>query len=170
MRGLKYLLPGILVFASCTRRPPPLPEAPGELLSSIDVADPRAAVQMVRGFWQIEGNEWRWTRKQFAAVLHPPDHSREKGARLQLKLSLPPAILQNLGPITLGAAVNGFPLPTELFAQAGDYLYTRDVPADAIDADAVLVEFTADKAAPPGPDTGDRELTLIAYRVSLTEK
>jgi hypothetical protein len=156
-------------LGSCSRRLASLPEASAELLSAIDVADPKAAVQMVRGFWQVEGDAWRWTRGDFAVVLKSPERASRAGARLELKLSLPASSLERLGPIRVRAAVNQLPLPEETYSQAGEYLYVREVPAAALIDNEVLVEFTADKTMPPAPDNGDRELALIAYRVGLTE-
>ena len=46
-------------------------EAP-PLSSTIATADPRAAAQLVSGFYGVEQNSWRWTAGQFSVLLRPP--------------------------------------------------------------------------------------------------
>jgi hypothetical protein len=167
MRGLKtsVLFPLLLLF-SCARNEP-LPEAPAELLSVVDVADPAAVLQLTHGFSMLEDGRWRWTKREFRVVLQPPEGANSNGARLELTFDFPRAVLERLGPIRLGAEVNGLRLPPESFAESGRQAYTREVPAVALSEGAVAVDFTTDKALPPDPEGDDRELALIAFRIAL---
>lgn len=144
-------------------------EDDGQLVSVINVADPRGSVQLTRGFHGLENQSWRWTMKNFTATLRPPAGSAQKGAKLELKFTIPEVMFNRLGAMTLDARVNGNDLGPQTFSNAGDYVYTRDVPASALLSDAVAVDFAVDKGLPPGnPDP--RELAVIVTSVGLISK
>lgn len=127
------------------------------------MADPQAAAQMTHGFHSLE-NGWRWVASKFGVTLAPPEGST---AQLELKFALPAAVVDRLGAVTLSATVNGKPLEPETFKTSGNQVYTRD--AGMVGPGPVTVEFSTDKALPPG--NGDaRELALIVTRVSLLAK
>jgi hypothetical protein len=71
--------------------------------------------------------------------------------------------------MTLSASVNGLALAPETFTQAGDHVYTREVPANALNGEAVTVEFSVDKSLPP-TEQDSRELSLIVFSVGLIAK
>ena len=177
MWGLAAFRPALLaalvalLLAACSRRAAlgPLPEEPAELLSSVNVADPRATVQLAGGFSRLEFGAWRWTTRRFRVVLKPPADAGARGAILELSFWLPPVILDPLGPVTLSATVNGLALSAERFAQPGAQAYRRDVPAAALAGDAVAVEFATDKWLPPSSDD-DREFALLAQGAALLPK
>jgi hypothetical protein len=141
-------------------------ELPADLLSSFAVADPRAAVQLTRGFYGLEGNSWRWTAGAFGVVLAPPQGARERGATLELKLSIPDVIFQKLGPMTLRASFHGEALMPETFAAAGEHVYKREIPPSMFGDGAVSIEFTTDRSLPPG-EADTRELALVVTAVGL---
>lgn len=147
----------------------PLPEEPGELLSVIEMSNPRGFVQLASGFWNLEGNAWRWATKDFKVVLRSPAQAETKGARLQVNLRIPPIIHDRLGSVTLQAKVNGHTLSPETYGEVQTYVYDRDVPAAALTKSAVLVEFTTDKST-PAPEDASRELSVIIISVGLTAK
>ena len=166
---LLVLLAAVAVApAACKRKRKVRAEpANAQLVSVLAMNDPLAAIQLVRGFYSLEGGAWRWTMKSFAVVLRPPENSGQNGARLDLKLTVPGVIVDKIGAVTVSATVGGRVLKPETYAQAGDYVYSRDVPAAVLSGDGVLVEFTIDKALPPsGGDA--RELALVATGVGLT--
>ena len=139
-------------------------------VSIVNMNDPAASPQLVRGFYQVENGLWRWTMKQFQVALKPPPGSAQKGARLTFKFTIPEVISSRLGPITLNAAINGVPLPPETYKKPGDYVFARDVPASALlKDDAVIAAFTSDKAIPPSPNDA-RELALVAVSVGLESR
>jgi hypothetical protein len=65
--------------------------------------------------------------------------------------------------------VNGTAIDPETFSQAGDCVYVHDVPAQALVADVVTVEFSTDKAIAPS-DQDKRELALIVRSIGLVAK
>ena len=132
------------------------------------VDDPATTAQLVRGFYALEGNSWRWTMRKFTVALKPPAGSAQNGARLSLKFTLPEAGFKQMGPTTVAATINGLSLPPETYSRPGDYVYTRDVPGSALSIDLVTVDFTSDKSfAPPGDA---RELSLIVVSAGLEPK
>jgi len=139
------------------------------LASSVSMGDPKAETQLVSGFYGVEAGAWRWTGKQFTVLLRAPSGSAQKGGRLQLKLTVPPVVIDKLKAISLSASANGAALPPESYTQPGDYIYTRDVPPSALTGESVRVDFQLDKAIPPsGSDL--RELGIIALSASLESK
>ena len=107
--------------------------------------------------------------RSFGVVLRPPEAALGHGARLELRFTLPPQTIQKAGVITVRAAVNGFHLDPQSFAAAGDHAYIRDVPAEALEAGAVTVEFSTGKVTQAG--SGEiRELALVVTAVGLTAR
>jgi len=137
--------------------------------SVISTADPRAAAQLVRGFYPIEGESWRWTGKDFAVSLGPPRGAAQKGAELTVQFAIPDDTVHKRPSVTLSATVGGLKLAPETYTQAGDLSYSRDVPADRLTGDTVLFEFTLDKALPPNPPDV-RALGIIVSQVGLQAK
>lgn len=143
-------------------------EAP-RMASAVSMGDPKAETQLAAGLYGVEAGAWRWTAKQFAVVLRPPSGSAQTGGKLQLKLTVPPVVIEKLKTVSLSATANGSALPPETYTQAGDYVYTRDVPASALTGDSVRIDFQLDKAVPPsGSDI--RELGIIVLSASLESK
>jgi len=140
-----------------------------ELLSVIPMDDPHADAQLVDGFYSLEGNGWRWTAGKFSVILRSPMGSGQDGARLELMLNMPEAVLQQLGAVTLSARIGGSSLAPEKYSEPGGYIYGRDVPASALSGESVSVEFTTDKAIPAGK-MEKRELALIVTSVGLVAK
>jgi len=144
-------------------------EKAAPLVSVVNMNDPAAAAQLVRGFYTLEAATWRWTMKQFEVALKPPPGASEKGARLSFRLAVPDAVVSKFGPVTLSAAINGLALPPETYAKSGNYVYERDVPASALKGDAIAVQFISDKGIAPSAQDA-RELSLIAVSIGLVGK
>jgi hypothetical protein len=136
------------------------------LASMVNVADPADSAQLVRGFSNVEGDAWRWSTSKFAVVLRPPAGSAQNGAKLEMNFTLIDTLVKKLGPMTVTATVNGIAIAPETYAQAGDFLYSHEVPASALTADVVTVEFSTDKSIPPS-DQDKRELALIVKTIGL---
>ncbi len=139
------------------------------LASVVNVADPGDSAQLVRGFSNVEADAWRWTTSKFSVVLRPPAGAAQNGAKLQLVFTLHEAVVKKLGPVTVNATVNGTAVGPETFSAAGDYTYSHEVPASALGADVVTVEFTTDKALAP-TEQDKRELALIVKTIGLVAK
>ena len=153
-----------------------VPNEPGEpieedeqaataLLSSVNVADPRAEAQILRGFHGLEQRAWRWTERKFAVVLAPPPPGQP--VVLNVTFSLPGVVVDAVGAVTMTARVNGAEVGSQIFASAGqDFQFEAPVPAELLGADPAEVEIELDKAMQPG-ERDPRELGVIAISVSF---
>jgi hypothetical protein len=139
------------------------------LATIVHVADPRAAAQLLSGFYGVEQNAWRWTAGKFSVVLRPPRTAAAKGATLQLKFTVPEVVIVKLKAMSLSASVNGTPLSPESYTQPGEFTYTRDVPANLLVGESAKVDFTLDKTMPPSA-SDQRELGVVATTVGLEPK
>jgi len=144
-------------------------ESPQALASVLHVADPRATVQLLKGFYDVEQNAWRWTMSKFSVTLRPPKGAAEKGATLQVRFSLPDPVIEKLKSVTLTANVAGTSLPGETFDKAGEQVYSRPVPAAALKGDAVAVDFALDKFLPAGA-VDQRELGIVVSTIGFEVK
>ncbi len=164
------VLLGFVAFGSagCRRKKKGKTREDG-LASVINVADPADSAQIVRGFSSVEADAWRWSTSKFSVVLRPPAGSAQNGAKLNLTFTLHDAVVGKLGPVTVSATVGGTPVASETFSQAGDYVYSHEVPASALGSDVVTVEFSTDKALAP-TEQDKRELALIVKSIGLVPK
>ena len=159
---------GLVMFPAGCRRKKSTKTREDGLASVVNMGDPGDAAQIVRGFSNIEADAWRWSTSKFAVVLRPPSGAAQNGAKLQMAFTLHDAV-NKLGPMTVKATVNGTAIDPETFSQSGDCVYAHDVPAQALVADAVTVEFSTDKAIAPS-DQDKRELSLIVRSIGLVAK
>jgi hypothetical protein len=171
MRSLSLtliLLPLLLAGSGCKRRHNSSGQAQ-LLASSIYAGDPNVASHFASGFYGVEENAWRWTGKDFAVDLSPPLHSDQKGAQLVMKLAVPDAVIQKLASVQLSASIQGSKLDPQIYTKAGQYTYTRDVPADKLQGDVVRIDFAVDHTLPP-TETDQRQLGIIVSEVGLVAK
>jgi hypothetical protein len=140
-------------------------EAP-MLASVVATADPHAATQLVGGFYGVEQNSWRWTAGRFSVVLRPPRSAAAKGALLQLKFTIPDVSISQLKTVSLSAYVAGTPLAPESYTRAGQFIYSRDVPANLLGGDVARIDFSLDKSIPPSA-SDHRELGVIVSMVGF---
>ncbi|MBV8817825.1 MAG: hypothetical protein JO022_05670 [Acidobacteriaceae bacterium] len=143
----------------------PACESMPEPESSIRMNDTKLAGQLLHGFYFIEGNGWRWTARMFSVALKPPGVAAN-GATLVLNLFVPPSQIQNVGSLTLHAAIDGHPLKSQTYAKPGAFEYTRDIPSELLDTNIVPIDFCLDKATPPSPQDG-RELGVVVTAIAL---
>lgn len=162
-----------LCAAACRRVAPDLAgyteEEPPHLSSSISTADPHAAPQLLSGWYQVEQNAWRWTARNFAAVLRPPPGSATLGATLELRFAVPDVVITLLKSLTISACIGDLRIAPETYRQPGDQVYVRDVPPSVLTGDSVRVDFSLEKAIPPSQGYG-RELGVIVHSLSLVTK
>lgn len=171
MRSLSLtliLLPLLLAGSGCKRRHNSSGQAQ-LLASSIYAGDPNVASHFASGFYGVEENAWRWTGKDFAVDLSPPLHSDQKGAQLVMKLAVPDAVIQKLASVQLSTSIQGYKLEPQIYTKAGQYTYTRDVPADKLQSDVVRIDFALDHALPP-TESDQRQLGIIVSEVGLIAK
>jgi hypothetical protein len=143
-------------------------EAPA-LASVVATADPQAAKQLIGGFYGVEQNSWRWTAGRFSVRLRPPRAAAADGAVLQLKFAIPEIALAKLKGVSLSAYVNGTALAPETYTEAGQFIYSRDVPASLLAGDATRIDFSLDRTI--APTAGDhRELGVVVSLVGFQPK
>ena len=143
------------------------PTGPATMLSA---ADPRAAVQFTKGFYEVEDGQWRWSMREFSVALKPPAGADAKGATLYAKILFPDASIQKLGPVTLSAKIGSFTTTPARYDKPGLYEYRADLPASALTTSGMAtVDFTLDKALAPGV-VDLRELGSIVRIVGFEAK
>ncbi|HEY9140421.1 MAG TPA: hypothetical protein VIN93_05985 [Bryobacteraceae bacterium] len=143
-------------------------EAPS-LASVVRTSATSQEPQLLNGFYGIENNSWRWTAKQFSVLLRTPLGAAQSGARLNLAFTIPQVAIDHAKTLALSASVEGTPLPPETYSKSGQYEYKRDVPAAALNKEAVRIQFFLDKSIPPsGADR--RELGIIVASIGLEPK
>jgi hypothetical protein len=143
-------------------------EAP-TLASVVATADPHVAAQLVNGFYGVEQNSWRWTAGRFSVLLRPPRSAATNGAVLQLKFAIPDVAISRMKAVSLSAYVNGTALAPETYSQAGQFIYSRDVPANLLTGDVARVDFSLDKTIPPTA-ADRRELGVVVSMVGFQPK
>lgn len=93
-------------------------EESGELLSSFGMSNPKAAVQLVKGFHEAEGL-WRWTQGKFSMALKSPKDAAAKGGVLTLQITAPEVTVSRLQSLDLACSIGGTALAPETFASPG---------------------------------------------------
>ena len=153
------LLPG------CKRKPPVTVQMTEEgggsaaLASVVHVADPKTSVQLIKGFYDVEQNSWRWTTGKFSVALRAPAGPAQKRREADTAILAPRSGAQDRQVLTISAKANGVDCARN-FHQAGDWEYTKDVPASAFTNESVMVDFTLDKFLTAG-SVDARELGVV---------
>lgn len=156
--------------AACKHKRPAAEAVEGKrIASTVQMGDPRAAGQLLSGFYDIEENAWRWTGKQFVVELGTPLGAAGRGATLEFQFTIPPNVIEKNGSVMLSASVDGNVLAPETFTTAGAHVYKRDVPAALLGGDSVKASFELDKAMSPG-GADQRILGVVANSVALARK
>ena len=138
------------------------------LLSQLHFNEQPRADQLIRGFFELQSDSWRWTAPQFEVVLASPSGARTNGAELVLDFDLPDPTINTLKNITIACKVNRFALAPETFATTGQHQYRREIPATAFESPETVVDFTVDKYLEPPGD--GRRLALVVSGVALEQK
>jgi hypothetical protein len=165
--GILVFCAAALVLGGCSRPAGIVVEAedtfPGPA-TVVQMADSRLAPLLLAGWHVLEEGSWRWTERRFTVLLKTPPGGQ--AATLKLEFALPDAVVARFGRLRLDAKVNGTPLPAQSYDRAGQLIYARRVPPEALRGETALVEFELDKALPPGPNDA-RELGVIVAAVGL---
>jgi hypothetical protein len=140
------------------------------MASVVHTGDPQSDTQLVQGFYAIEQNSWRWTAQRFSVVLRPPPGAAERGATLNMQLSVPDAVMSRLKTISVSGNIGATQLSPETYTEQGPYTYSRDVPDNLLNAEALRIDFKLDKSLPPGTGGDQRELGVIVSSVGLEAK
>ncbi len=169
---LAALAAALALAAGCKRPQPRVDTIEDENqppLSSVHAADARAAAQLLSGFHAVERNAWRWTMGKFSLIMQPPPGAAQKGAQLELKFAVPEPVISRRKSVTLSASVEGQALAPQTYTDAGEYTYRRDVPAAALAAGPVKIDFALDKYL-AGGEIETRELGIVFTSATLRAK
>jgi hypothetical protein len=161
------------VLSQACKRPDPIRlqptiEEPATLVSMIRIADPSTSSQLVRGFYPLESNTFRWAAGKFSVALGTPAAAHTNGAWLVLIFNLPDVSIQTLKKITLTAKTGDVELSPEVYTTPGEHQYRREVPVSALTKDVFEADFTVDKFLTLPNDS--RELGLVVTRIGLVAK
>jgi hypothetical protein len=163
----------LLSAAGCRKKNKPgtaaVQEEPAGLVTMLHTADPRGAVQLLRGFHEVEQDAWRWTAGEFAATLRVPKGAAQKGANLILKFTVAEPSIQKFGSVSITGKLDTSELPPEKYAAAGQATYTREIPASALSGESVTVSFKVDHFI-PASDADQRDLGVIVSLIGLEAK
>src|SRR5215471_9410953 len=85
------------------------------MASTVHTGDPKSETQLVNGFYGIEQGAWRWTAQRFSVVLRPPAGGAQRGATLNVQLTIPDAIISKLKTVALSGTVGNTPLSPETY-------------------------------------------------------
>jgi hypothetical protein len=174
-RTILTIFVAVLLFPACgcrksrRQKVEVVEEDKAELASVVQMANQQYAVQLVRGFHDLEQGSWRWTMGQFSITLRVPAGAAERGARLELKLNVPEPVIAKVGATRLSATISGSAVEPETYSKPGEYTYSRDVPAAALRSEAATVDFSLDKFIAAGV-VEQRELGVIVVSAGLLAK
>jgi hypothetical protein len=138
-------------------------------MSSIHMADPRGAPQLIKGFHAIEQNSWRWTMGKFAITLKPPPGASERGGKLSLQVNVPDAVIQNVKATALSASLDGKVLGSATYTAPGEYLFAVEVPKEGLGGEAATFDFALDRFIKAGL-LDQRELGVVVTSVALESR
>jgi len=141
------------------------PVATSPIVSALKMSDPSTKDQLIKGFYGLEGNAWRWTAGDFSVTLKTPPGAAQKGATLTLALTASDTVLKQVHSQTLAASVGATVLKSEKYVDAGSHTFTADIPATALTGDTVTINFSLDNSLPPAVDK--RELGVIVSSVGI---
>jgi len=166
-RTLIALVALALSTSACKKKQPVeyVQEGTSQLTSVVNVADPRAAVQMLRGFHELESNAWRWTASKFAVALRPPKDT-SGGVKVYAEIVVADAVVDKVGLPTVTVTMDGRALPPAKIVKTGPQRVEWDVPAELLKSDVVTAEFSVDKFLAAG-QVEQRELGLIVSVAGL---
>lgn len=139
------------------------------LLPAITAGDPQTAVQLLRGFHGVEEKIWRWTMGRFSIALLPPPNPAGRGGVLDIRISVPQAVLDRSKTITLSASVHEIPLKAQQYDAPGKYTFSTDIPPALLGGKAIGVDFAVDPYLPAGL-VDARELGVIFLSADLRGK
>jgi hypothetical protein len=113
-----------------------------------------ADIELVSGWHDAEPGGWRWTERVFSI-------KTSFGTSMTVELYVPPEMLAQLGPISMGIATERGTVAAAILEHSGAHTITR-----ALAEGSEVVTFTLDKSLPPDASDG-RERGLIIASITL---
>jgi hypothetical protein len=144
----------------------PHAKTPPNMVSTLEAGDAQHASQFAAGFYDVENNAWRWTGKQFIAVLAPPDGAADHGAAFSIVFTATEPMLKANPSVTVSCAVDGQALAPQTFTAPGKYVMTRQL--QPLVAPTAQISCSVDHTFVPKANGDTRELGIIVTRLGLT--
>ena len=107
--------------------------------------------RLAEGWFAWEGT-CRWTAQRFSFLVRRPLLTRST-PELYLRFLVPDVVLATRPSVTLGASVNGYPLPPHTYTTSGEHIYQEKIPQAAVREKLEITFETDDVLRPPLPDT-----------------
>jgi tRNA (mo5U34)-methyltransferase len=114
-------------------------------------------VELLSGWHAAEAAGWRWTEQRFSARLNP---GSARPARIELRFFVPQALIERYGAVTLHAAADGVPLPSQTCHESARFTYRATLDKAPSDGGQVRLDFWLDHALPPS-EADERELGIV---------
>ncbi len=174
-RSMQTWLVLILTILSATCKPnhsvtlEPTIEEPSRPSAVINMGDLATGPQLIRGFYPIEENSWRWTTGHFEVLLGAPPAASRVGGLVVLKINVPELLVQRYKAVTLSCELNHALLASETYSRAEAYEYRRDVPAAVFETDPLQLRCSLNKYFAAGA-IESRELGLVVTSIALEPK
>ncbi len=136
---------------------------PDNTMPDVRTANLAAVDQLVKGFYGVEQNAWRWAGREFVIALNVPQTVKPV---LTLDIAVPQTLLEQIGgSTTLHARIGATELAPQTYTTNGNFAYQRELPAGT-QRGVVEIVFKTDKAI--GPRDGDpRELGLVVIGAAI---
>ncbi len=109
---------------------------------------PMANIELLEGWYELERDAWRWTRKRFAVKVQ----RRKDAFTLRFKFRIAEALLGKRGTLRFSAAVGESQLAAVSYAAAGEHLYIQEVSPSALSGDSALVQFQVESGYEPATE------------------
>ena len=110
-------------------------------------------IRILNGWHKMEHRAWRWTGREFGAVIE----NLAGTTQLELTFQATPALFKSRDTLSVEATVNGEPLPPENYRSPGRYTYSRPIsPATKRCEIQIRLSHTF-----PEPPDADRNLGVI---------
>lgn len=136
---------------------------PDNTMPDVRTANLAAVDQLVKGFYGVEQNAWRWAAREFVIALNVPQTAKPV---LTLDIAVPQTLLDQIGgSTTLHVRIGAVELAPQTYLKNGNFTYQRELPAMK-QSGVVEITFTMDKAI--APRAGDpRELGLVVIGAAI---
>src|ERR1017187_10284265 len=165
-RGLtgvwRRALPSLMLLSAgvaLTLPPSGCRRTPKGAVTTLRIGEKAADSRLLRGFYEPLGG-WRWTAPSFALSLDAP-HEKVK-TFLILDCTIPTELMAAEPSVTLTARVNGVETGRQTYSHEGRYIFSREVPPEALKRSPAEVECTVDQTAAGSPAGQPRGLIAVS--------